>query len=115
MPLLVFLTFAPPVWVTLGIILRCSGSAQFTWLKFIHPVRTERWRRLNLPVCLLWVVLAGWSVWENFDPPRPVKLGLLADQPLAAGWSASSCRCCPSGGRSRRSEASQLVTLSIYL
>ena len=24
------------------------------------------------------MVLAGWSVWENFDPPQPVKLGLLA-------------------------------------
>ena len=23
------------------------------------------------------MVLAGWSVWENFDPPLAVKLGLL--------------------------------------
>ena len=54
------------------------GLGQFTWLKFIHPVRTVRWRKVNLSVCLLWVVLAAWSVWENFDPPHPVKLGLLA-------------------------------------
>ena len=77
MPLLVFLVFDPPTWATLGIIL-VLGLGQFTWLKFIHPVRTERWRRVNLPVCLIWVALAGWSVWENFDPPQPVKLGLLA-------------------------------------
>ena len=43
LPLLVFLTFDPPAWVTFGIIL-VFGLGQFTWLKFIHPVRTERWR-----------------------------------------------------------------------
>jgi phosphatidylcholine synthase len=77
MPLLVFLTFQPPVWVTATSIV-LLGVAQFTWLKFIHPVRTERWRRVNLSICLLWVILGAWSVWENFDPPGPVKAGLLA-------------------------------------
>ena len=77
MPLLVFLTFQPPVWVTAASIL-LMGLAQFTWLKFIHPVRTVRWRRVNLSVCLLWVLFATWSVWDNFDPPELVKLALLA-------------------------------------
>ena len=77
MPLLVFLTFDPPVWVTVASIL-LLGLGQFTWLKFIHPVRTVRWRRVNLSVCLLWVVLGGWSVWESFEPPQAVRLGLLA-------------------------------------
>jgi phosphatidylcholine synthase len=77
MPLLVFLTFSPPPWVTLGIIL-VLGLAQFTWLKFVHPVRTARWRWITMPVTLAWVVLAGWSVWEVFDPPTWVKLGLAA-------------------------------------
>jgi phosphatidylcholine synthase len=76
MPLLVFLTFSPPAWLTLGIIL-LLGLAQFTWLKFIHPVRTERWRRASLSICLVWVVLAGWSVWDVFDPPALVKAGLF--------------------------------------
>jgi phosphatidylcholine synthase len=67
--------------VTLGIIL-LLGLGQFTWLKFIHPVRTARWRRVNLPICLVWVVLAGWSIWTHFDPPGPVKLGLL----LSSVW-----------------------------
>lgn len=75
MPLLVFLVFDPPTWITLAIIL-ALGLAQFTWLKFIHPVRTERWRPLNLSICLLWVVLAGWATWANFDPPGPVKVAL---------------------------------------
>ena len=77
MPLLVFLTFSPPVWATVSIIV-VLALAQFTWLKFIHPVRTERWRQVNLPVTLLWVVLAGWSIWANFEPPALVRFGLLA-------------------------------------
>jgi phosphatidylcholine synthase len=77
MPLLVFLVFSPPAWATLGIIL-LLGLGQFTWLKFIHPVRTERWRSLNLAICLAWVLLAGWAIWEHFDPPGPVKAALLA-------------------------------------
>lgn len=76
MPLLVFLTFSPPAWATMSIIV-ILALAQFTWLKFIHPVRTERWRAFNLPVTLVWVVLAGWSVATNFDPPAAAKLGLL--------------------------------------
>lgn len=77
MPLLVFLTFDPPAWVTAVSIL-AMGLSQFTWAKFVHPVRTVRWRPLTLGVCLVWVILGGWSVWEHFAPPMPVKLGLLA-------------------------------------
>ncbi|MBP7002494.1 CDP-alcohol phosphatidyltransferase family protein [Amaricoccus sp.] len=76
MPLLVFLVFDPPVWATLAII-GALALAQYTWLKFIHPMRTARWRPLNLTVTILWVILAGWSIWEAFDPPGPVKAGLL--------------------------------------
>ncbi len=76
MPLLVFLVFSPPVWATIGIILALA-AAQFTRVKFIHPIRTVRWRPFNLAVTMLWIVLAGWSVWENFAPPQAVRLGLL--------------------------------------
>jgi phosphatidylcholine synthase len=81
MLLLVLLTFAPPPWVTLTVIVVLS-LAQFTWLKFIHPVRTVKWRRTNLSVTLAWVILGGWSIWTNFDPPGFVKAGLL----LASLW-----------------------------
>jgi len=76
MVVLVFLVFSPPVWATLAII-AALALAQFTGLKFIHPIRTTRWRALNLPVVIVWVVLAGWSAWENFDPEPAVHLGLL--------------------------------------
>jgi phosphatidylcholine synthase len=77
MPLIVLLTFDPPTWVTLATIL-VLGLAQFTWLKFVHPVRTVRWRAATLAVCLAWLAFAGWSVWEGFSPPGWVKLGLAA-------------------------------------
>ena len=76
MLVLVFLVFKPPVWATLAIIVLLA-AAQFVPLKFIHPVRTVRWRAVNLPVLLLWAVLAAWSVWERFEPGEAVKIGLL--------------------------------------
>lgn len=76
MPLLVFLVFSPPVWATLAIIV-VLALAQFTRLKFIHPMRTVRLRPVNLAVTLLWVALAGWSIWAAFEPPPAIKLGLL--------------------------------------
>ena len=76
MPLLVFLVFSPPVWITIAIILALA-AAQFTRVKFIHPIRTARWRPFNLAMTMLWVALAGWAVWDAFAPPPAVKLGLL--------------------------------------
>jgi phosphatidylcholine synthase len=73
MLVLVFLTLRPPVWMALGIIV-VLALAQFTPLKFIHPVRTRRWRRLNLPLSLVWMFLAAWSVVAWFDPPAAVKV-----------------------------------------
>lgn len=77
MVVLVLLTFMPPPAVTLTVV-AVLAIAQFTPIKFIHPVRTVRWRPVNLSTLLLWVVLAGWSVWMEFNPPQPVKLALLA-------------------------------------
>ena len=76
MPLLVFLVFSPPVWATITIILALA-AAQFIPAKFIHPIRTVRWRPFNIAVTMVWVALAGWSVWDVFDPPQAVKVGLL--------------------------------------
>lgn len=77
MVVLVLLVFTPPVWATLAIIL-VLAAAQFAPLKFIHPVRTVRWRAVNLPVLLLWVGLGAWAAWENFAPPEVVRWLFLA-------------------------------------
>jgi len=39
----------------------------FTPLKFIHPVRTQRWRSISLPIAIIWTALAGVSAWTNFN------------------------------------------------
>src|SRR5690554_6640910 len=51
--------------------------AMFMPLKFIHPVRTRRWRRLSLPVALVWTFLAGWAAWTDFAQPQWVESGLI--------------------------------------
>ena len=40
----------------------------FLPVKFVHPVRTERWRAVTLPMALLWVYFAGWAAWVEFSP-----------------------------------------------
>jgi phosphatidylcholine synthase len=41
--------------------------AMFTNLKFIHPTRTPRWANLSLAICVLWILLAGWAAWWDFQ------------------------------------------------
>jgi phosphatidylcholine synthase len=41
--------------------------AMFFPVKFVHPVRTKRWRALSLPMALAWTGLAGWCAAANFD------------------------------------------------
>ncbi len=62
--------------VTLGLIL-ILAAAMFSPLKFIHPVRTQRWRWLSLPMALAWTIFAGWSAWTNFAAGAGVHAGLL--------------------------------------
>ncbi|CAN5675599.1 CDP-alcohol phosphatidyltransferase family protein [soil metagenome] len=77
MVVLVLLTLDTRLWPTMALIVALA-IAQFFALKFIHPVRTRRWRAVNLPVTLAWVGFAGWSAWEGFDPPAACRIGLIA-------------------------------------
>jgi phosphatidylcholine synthase len=67
--MLVLVIFAtePNFWVVLFIVVACAIT-MFTSLKFIHPVRTERWRWLSLPVAIAWTILAGMAAWTEFHP-----------------------------------------------
>lgn len=49
----------------------------FTSVKFVHPVRTNRWRAVTLPAAVLWVVCAGWAAVADFDAGLFVHWGLL--------------------------------------
>ena len=53
-------------WVIFALVVILALS-MFTNLKFIHPVRTKRWRMLSLPIALVWTLAAGLAAWTNFD------------------------------------------------
>jgi phosphatidylcholine synthase len=52
--------------------------AMFLPLRFVHPVRTRRWRRLSLTVALAWTFLAAWTAAVGFDPAEWIVWGLAA-------------------------------------
>lgn len=51
--------------------------AMFTNLKFVHPVRTDRWRSITLPMALAWTFFAGWAAWVDFHPASWAHWGLV--------------------------------------
>ncbi|PQO24023.1 phosphatidylcholine synthase [Rhodobacteraceae bacterium WD3A24] len=59
---------APPFWLSLTIVVLLAVT-MFAPLKFIHPVRTARWRPVTLPAALLWTGFAGWAAWTEFAQP----------------------------------------------
>ena len=57
-----------PAWqIILGLVLLLS-LAQFLTLKFVHPVRTKRWRAISLPVAMVWTASIGVAAWTDFAP-----------------------------------------------
>ena len=76
MVVLVLFALEPNFWVILGIVVVLT-AAMFTNLKFIHPVRTARWRAVSLPVAVAWVLFAGWAAWVDFHPESWAHWGLI--------------------------------------
>ena len=66
----------PNFWVILALV-TVLAVGMFLPLKFVHPVRTERWRQVTLPMALAWVFFAGWAAWVEFDPQIWVHWGLV--------------------------------------
>ncbi|WP_119839111.1 CDP-alcohol phosphatidyltransferase family protein [Pseudooceanicola algae] len=76
MVVLVFFAVEPPWPTMVGLILLLT-VAMFLPLKFIHPVRTRRWRKLSLPLATLWVVLALVATLMNFATPGWIEGALI--------------------------------------
>ncbi|MFD0860165.1 CDP-alcohol phosphatidyltransferase family protein [Roseovarius aquimarinus] len=76
--MLVLVLFAtePPFWITLGIV-SILAVAMFLPLKFVHPVRTKRWRAVSLPMIFIWTFFAGWAAWVDFHPENWAYWGLV--------------------------------------
>ena len=76
MVVLVIFALEPSFCVSLAVV-TILAVAMFLPLKFIHPVRTERWRMLSLPMALAWTFFAGWAAWVGFHPDSWAHWGLV--------------------------------------
>jgi phosphatidylcholine synthase len=76
MVILVLFAVQPNFWIMLAVVIALAAT-MFTNLKFVHPVRTDRWRWLTLPMALAWVFFAGWAAWVDFDPSSWAHWGLI--------------------------------------
>ena len=76
MVVLVIFALQPNFWVSLALVTVLS-LAMFLPLKFVHPVRTERWRMITLPLALAWTFFAGWAAWVDFHPESWAHWGLI--------------------------------------
>ena len=72
---LVMFAIQPNFWIILTVVI-VLAIAMFFPLKFVHPVRTKRWRFISLPITLLWIVFAGWSAWVDFSANPVILWGL---------------------------------------
>ena len=77
MVVLVLFATEPGYWFILAVVVVLAG-AMFSNLKFVHPVRTERWRAATLPIALAWTAFAGWAAWVDFAPGNWATWGLVA-------------------------------------
>ena len=77
MLIIVMFAIEPNFWIIVALV---TGLAitMFIPLKFIHPVRTERWRMLSLPMAFAWTFFAGWAAWVDFHPESWAHWGLVA-------------------------------------
>ncbi len=75
MVVIVLFALEPNFYLMLAIIVALAAT-MFTNLKFVHPVRTERWRWVTLPMAFAWVIFAGRAAWVDFAPGDLAHWGL---------------------------------------
>lgn len=76
MLVLVLFALQPNFWVIVGLVVILAVS-QFFPVRFVHPVRTQRWRMVTLPMAAAWTAFAGWAAWVDFDPASWAHYGLM--------------------------------------
>jgi phosphatidylcholine synthase len=76
MLVLVIFALEPNFWVSLALVTTLA-IAMFLPLKFVHPVRTVRWRMITLPMAIAWTFFAGWAAWVDFHPESWAHWGLV--------------------------------------
>lgn len=76
MLVLVLFALRPDWWICL-ILVTFLAITMFVPLKFVHPVRTETWRSVTLPMAMAWTAFAGWAAWVDFHPQSWAHWGLV--------------------------------------
>ncbi|MDC0738227.1 CDP-alcohol phosphatidyltransferase family protein [Cognatishimia sp. SS12] len=76
MVVIVIFAVEPNFWVSLALV-STLAVAMFVPLRFVHPVRTARWRSVTLPMALAWTFFAGWAAWVDFHPDSWAHWGLV--------------------------------------
>jgi phosphatidylcholine synthase len=87
MVVLVLFALKPDYWASLAIV-AALAVAMFVPVKFVHPVRTRRWRMLTLPMALGWTFFAGWAAWVGFHPQSYAHGGLIVTSVYLLGAGA---------------------------
>lgn len=88
--MLVLVIFAlKPPWEVSLLLVAVLSAAMFLPVKFVHPVRTERWRMVTLPMALAWTIFAGWAAWVNFDSASWAHYGLIITSIYLVGAGAA--------------------------
>jgi len=67
----------PGEWVSFAFVV-VTGILTFVPVYFLHPVRVERLRSINLPIFLAWCGFAAVALVEQMDADRIVKIGIAA-------------------------------------
>ena len=76
MVVIVLFALSPNFWFILALISLLAIS-MFLPVKFVHPVRTVRWRAVTLPMAMAWVMCAGWAAWVDFHPQSWAQWGRI--------------------------------------
>ena len=86
MVVLSLLVIAPP-WEIIFALVVILAAAQFVNLRFVHPVRTARWRMASLPVAVLWTLAIAYAAWTGFaaNPLLTLVVTLTSVYLLGAG------------------------------
>jgi phosphatidylcholine synthase len=70
-----FYLLEPPEWVA-AIAVAVLAALSFAPIKFLHPLRVQRWRMFNIVLLALWAVLAFIAVVQDLSPGIYVTLPL---------------------------------------
>lgn len=87
MLVLVLFALQPNFWVILALVV-VLAIAMFFPVRFVHPVRTQRWRSITLPMAIAWTFFAGWAAWVDFDAASWAHYGLLVSSVYLLGAGA---------------------------